>query len=398
MSMVKKMKSRAIGLLVIALFALSLTLGCGKVAETPAQPAGSNADPNGAVKYFGSLSVEIRDAYTGMGLQGAKVRLEQISKITGGDGVAIFQERISGSKQLSASMEGYHNYSGRVEIIADKHIYLQVDLVPKEISSIDSESSAFQEIISYALSDRSAFIVYKTSSEISEGLVCYGKDPDHLESVAANLESGKTNSATLMFLDSGSTYFYRIKCKDASGNMLISAIRSFSLPEFNLALGKAVSGTFDQLPPNDTYVNQEKDVLSRAVDGVTGYFQGMATSGSIGNQDQEVTIDLGGIYPLNSIISYWRSLAYPENFCVRLSKDKLNWSEVRSDIDAGRGAFARSDAGDPMRVVNTLLGGMQARYLQILIKKGSPYYVKHSDWDFVQLMEVEVFSDAGQDS
>ena len=35
--------------------------------------------------------------------------------------------------------------------------------------------------------------------------------------------------------------------------------------------------------------------------------------------------------------------------------------------------------------------GAEARYVQVLIEKGSPYFVKHTDWDFVQLMEVEVF-------
>jgi hypothetical protein len=117
----------------------------------------------------------------------------------------------------------------------------------------------------------------------------------------------------------------------------------------------------------------------------------MATSSSIRKGDQNVTIDLGSSYPISSVVSYWRALAYPESFSVNLSEDGRTWTELQSKINAGEGGFARSDAGDPMRVVSTDAGGARGRFVQILIEKDSPYYAKHGDWDFVQLMEVEVF-------
>lgn len=243
----------------------------------------------------------------------------------------------------------------------------------------------------YTVSSGRAIIVYKTSIGAVAGQVLYGRDPVKLDSLAANMESGVISSATLSGLDPSFAYFYRVKAWDANGNVVESAVKSFRPQRTNLALGKKVTGTFVYLPPSDPLVDSKKDVLSRTVDGVTSYFKGMATSGSVRTGNQTVTVDLGGSYPLDSVVSYWRALAYPEDFSVRVSNDAATWRDISSKINAGEGAFARSDAGDPMRVVSTPAMGEAARYVQVFVPKDSPFFVKHANWDFVQLMEVEVY-------
>jgi hypothetical protein len=174
--------------------------------------------------------------------------------------------------------------------------------------------------------------------------------------------------------------------------MIESPVYNFRPPRANVALGKAVTGTFNNLPPNDQLVKKNGNILARIVDGRTNYFNSMATSGPVPGSDQQVTIDLGGTYQLDSVIAYWRALAYPESFAVKASSDNANWVALAADLNAAEGAFARSDGGDPMRVTNTPAGNTMARFLQIVIPKNSPFYVKHANWDFVQLMEVEVLT------
>jgi hypothetical protein len=266
----------------------------------------------------------------------------------------------------------------------------QVRIAEVQVLPARDLSFKLQDVNAYAVSARRAIIVYKTSIGAVTGQVLYGRDPVKLDNLAANMESGVVNSATLSGLNPDVVYFYKVKAWDANGNMVESDAKSFRPQRTNLALGKKVTGTFIYLPPSDPLVDSKKDVLSRCVDGITSYFKGMATSGSVHGADQVVTIDLGGSYPIDSIICYWRALAYPESFSIKVSDDGKAWRAISSN-NAGEGAFARSDAGDPMRVVSASANGETARYIQVFVAKDSPYYVKHANWDFVQLMEVEVY-------
>jgi hypothetical protein len=266
----------------------------------------------------------------------------------------------------------------------------QVKIADIQILPAEGLSFKIEEVKPYAVGDKKAIIVYRTSIGAAKGQVLYGRNPAKLDKMAVNMESGAINSVTLTDLEPGLVYFYKVKAWSAYGAVAESDAMTLRPASSNVALGRPVTGTFTQLPPNDPLVDQRKNVLSRCVDGVTGYFKGMATSGSLTAADQQVTIDLGASYPINSIVCYWRALAYPEDYSVRLSGDKVNWKDI-SKLNAGEGAFARSDAGDPLRVVNAAGNGESARYVQVLIKKGSPYYAKHANWDFVQLAEVEVY-------
>ena len=261
-----------------------------------------------------------------------------------------------------------------------------------EVQVLAAKNLSFNliEVRPYSMGSQRAIIVYKTSIGAVAGQVLYGKDPNNLDRIAANTQSGVFNSAVLTDLDPKRLCYFKVKAWDAFGNMVESVVDSFKPSAVNLAFGKNVTGTFTELPPNDSLVDRSKPVLARAVDGITGYFKGMATSGSLKKQDQEVTVDLGSNRRIDSVISYWRALAYPESYSVKISNDNIKWTDVASQVNAADGAFIRSDAGDPVKVVNTPAGGASARYVKVFVSKDSPYFVKHSAWDFVQLMELEV--------
>jgi|GEM_PF-1435861 len=268
-----------------------------------------------------------------------------------------------------------------------------VKLAEIEVFPAVGQSMNIKEKDAYVVTDTMAVIKYKTSIGSSKGFVLYGKSPKELSKVAPNQENGVVNSATIYGLNPQEGYYYKIQVEDIYGNKVVSDAKRFETLNENVAFGKPVSGTFTELPPRDKYVSRSGDVISRITDGSTSYFTSMATSRSLSDADQVATIDLGKVYSLKNIISYWRKLAYPEDFTVMVSEDGKSWSTVKRGLNAGDGAFSRSDAGDPMVVLNTPASGKKARYIQIFIPKGSAFFHKHDEWNFVQLMEVKVFAD-----
>lgn len=244
----------------------------------------------------------------------------------------------------------------------------------------------------FPLSGRRAIVSYKTTMASARGIILYGKNQKKLDQFGQNIESGALNSILLSKLDPAALYYCTIKAWNESGNMALSELSYLNPLIVNLASGKDVSGTFTVLPPNDPLVNRVKPVLPRIVDSDIEVFGGMATSGSIKNKDQEVIIDLSESHLLRSIVLFWRAIAYPENFSVSVSNNKTIWREVASGINAGEGAFIRSGDGEPIRVVNIPVEDQLARYIKVFIPKNSSFYVKDEDWDYVQLMEIEVLS------
>lgn len=270
----------------------------------------------------------------------------------------------------------------------DKVRIAEIEVFPamgQKLSVIDKDA--------YVVTDQTAVIFYKTSIGTTKGRVLYGTDPSTLVGSAPNQESGVENSATIYGLKAGTGYYYKIEATDLFGNIVESDLGRFETLTTNVASKRPVSGTFTELPPKDPFVEKTKPVLQRVVDSSTSYFTSMATSRSIYASDQYVTIDLGREYSIKNIQTYWRKLAYPEDYSILVSSDKVNWKTVAKGLDAGKGAFSRSDAGDPMQIVSVPVKDTPGRYVKVYIKKGSSFFHKHSDWNFVQLMEVKVFSD-----
>jgi len=246
----------------------------------------------------------------------------------------------------------------------------------------------------YVITDTTCMIIYKTSIGAAGGSVKYGTNPNKLDRTSTNSESGVDNSVVLSGLRPKTTYYYQVNSTDFYGNNVSSAVKSFTTDSENVALKKKVTGTFIYFP-NERFVKDgiDSEILARVTDGGTSYFTAMAMSGPVNDSDQYVTIDLGKPYRIKNIISYWRRLAYPESLIVQVSDNNSDWRTIDSGLDVGKGALARSDAGDPMKVVSTSAKGDSGRYVKLLVKKGSPIYHKHAEWNFIQLMEVKVFAE-----
>jgi hypothetical protein len=263
-----------------------------------------------------------------------------------------------------------------------------------EVQAFPSMGQKFSIISAsdYAVTENSCVVMYRTSIGAAGGTVNYGLSPNRMDKIAGYSESGIDNSALLTDLSPNTNYFYQIRAADNNGNSAISQVGNFTTRSENLALKKRVSGTFVYLPL-DKYVKpgEPDEVLSRVTDGGTSYFTSMASSGTISDYDQYVVIDLEKSYRIKNIVSYWRKLAYPESLTVQVSDNNSDWTTVTDTADAGTGGFARSETGDPVEVLNT--AGAPGRYIKLLVKKGSPYFHKHANWGFVQLMEVKAYAE-----
>lgn len=273
------------------------------------------------------------------------------------------------------------NPQGKTVKIAEVEVYPSVN-----------QKFTLDQVSEYAAMDTSFIIMYKTSIGAASGTITYGTNPNNMDKSAGNSSSGVVNSVVILGLKPRTTYFYQVSATDYYGNTVSSKVLSFTTVSENVALHKMVTGTFTELPKGERFAKPgtADQILSRVTDGGTSYFTAMATSGSVPGADQYVVIDLGKSYNLKSISSYWRNLSYPESLTVQVSGNGIDWKTLESGLNAGAGAFARSDAGDPMNIVN--VKGDSGRYIKLLVPKGSPIYCKHSDWDFVQLMEVKAFA------
>ena len=265
-----------------------------------------------------------------------------------------------------------------------------VKIAEVQIFPAVNQKIAIGETSAYIVMDNKAIITTKTNIGAASASVLYGLAPASLKQKATINEVGEVTSATLTDLTPRRTYYYKVRVWDYFGNMAESPVKQFAPGKENIALGKKVLGTFTALPPKDPYVDAKKDVLSRITDGSTSYFTAMATSRSLNNEDQYAIIDLGKQYSIDEVVTYWRNLAYPQDFIITVSNDNQTFFDGVQKQNAGKGAFDRSDAGDPMRVFRSSLAGVTARYVKVLVQKGSSCFQKHADWDFVQLMEVEI--------
>lgn len=190
-------------------------------------------------------------------------------------------------------------------------------------------------------------------------------------------------------------YYCIIESTDSSGYKVNTGERWFVTPENNVALRQPVTGTFTAWPA-DASVRRDSEPLRRVTDGDGDYFTGMATSGEVTAETQWVTVDLGREYPLDRVITVWRSLAYPKAFRLEVSRDGLDFSALAGPLDAGGGVFGHSESGTPQVTLTTPGDGRRGRYVRLIVPRGSPCYQKHAQWKFVQLMELKAIPRDGE--
>jgi hypothetical protein len=324
----------------------------------------------------------------------AKYWQDEASNLDASTGIL---DNASGTIVMSVSLKGKTQYSKFLQIMIPAGTSTSnsrgnnVRIAEIEVYPAAQQAFTMGTTDIYALTNDAAYIKYNTSIGAANGSANYGLDPAKMSKVAVNAVSGAVNSIALTDLTQKATYFFQLRASDYYGQNAGSKVLSFVTPGTNVALGKKVTGTFSNLPPKDALVESGSadQVLSRVTDGKTGYFKYMATSGSIPTTDQYVVVDLGKTYALKNIVSYWRKLAYPESLTVQVSDDNATWTTVADNVNCGNGVYSYSEDGDPLIVVNS--PASPARYIKLLVKKGSQFFHKHSEWDFVQLMEVKAF-------
>ena len=223
------------------------------------------------------------------------------------------------------------------------------------------------------------------------GTVYFWKNDNLLDSKFVELKDYKDIFNTeFKDLEYNSVYNMKFDGNDSFNRHFETEKLKFTTKENNIALNKKCEGTFnvkvsDMFEPKDSFA-----VINRVNDNSTNYFNGIATSENIDDTDQWAIIDFDEIYPLKLIMIFWRKLCYPIDYKVEISLDKSNWKTLYKSINAGNGFEMNSDSGDPMNVVMHSVNKESARYLRITAMRGK-YWVKHKNWNYIQLNEVKVF-------
>lgn len=209
--------------------------------------------------------------------------------------------------------------------------------------------------------------------------------------VAADNGMDTRHAVVLPRLTPQTRYDYLIEATDAAGYTVNTGTRSFATGEQNVAWRRPARGTFDRTSA-DANVEPATDPQARITDGDDAYFTGMALSGDPADTDQWAEIDLGRNWAVSEVRTVWRTLAYPRAFALYGSTDGRRWELIADRLDARTGAAGRSRRGDPILTLATPAADRSYRYVKVVVPAGSPYSVKHADWDYVQLMELKVLS------
>ncbi len=184
-------------------------------------------------------------------------------------------------------------------------------------------------------------------------------------------------------------YEYKITAIDKRG-FKTEYTGKFTTGEHNIALGKKVEGTFTNHYIGDIFT-LKGDILKRVTDGSFSYKDGMAVSGDPAFSSQFVIIDLGRVYEIEKIITYWRALAYPYFYYLYFSKDKKEWKRYKNIINLkDKKKIYIKGVGVPLKIGETKVN-LKTRYIKIFIPRNVPYYRKFPHYRFLQLMEVKVY-------
>lgn len=235
------------------------------------------------------------------------------------------------------------------------------------------------------------------------------------QSYFTNVESKPTFDTRHVFefkdLVPNHIYSYMAHMTDFRGMSVSNPKAYISTAEMNIARGKRViAGTFTQLREPGFQgggVNIGDTVLQRVTDNQLGYFTGMAHSGGVSGADQFAVIDLGRVYTLESHATVWRQLAYPYYYEMQTSLDNKKWTTtcVLPPERMGQVQRTRSGSGDPLvvaggpfndsperaRAEGRPLERVKARYVKLVVPKGSKFYKKHKAWDNLDLAEIKIY-------
>ena len=185
-------------------------------------------------------------------------------------------------------------------------------------------------------------------------------------------------------------YFCKISIKDNKNNSFTTNYQ-FETGEYNIALNKKVEGTFKNPYIADVF-QLKGNILKRVTDGSFNYKTGMAVSFDPMKSDQFVLVDLGKIQAIEKIITYWRALAYPHFYFISFSNDNIKWEKLKKVVNLKKQKSTHiKGSGIPLIIGETDIKNIKTRYVKIFIPKGTPYYKKYSQYNFLQLIELKIY-------
>lgn len=155
----------------------------------------------------------------------------------------------------------------------------------------------------------------------------------------------------------------------------------------NIALNKPVFGTFNRLPES-RYVDDTTPAITRVNDGKWEWYRGMAASGELGSQGQFVYVNLEKTARVRSVKTVWHAFYHPGSYFIVYGTDGRKWQSLARNRRDFRDMIAPDNS--PVKVDDAETG-FNAQYVGIVINRGEKVYGKHSDKNYVELMELEVY-------
>lgn len=124
------------------------------------------------------------------------------------------RQAILGSATPTASLSGKTVTGGRLNIFAA--LNLSNDQTPPQISSISSQPGSTTAVINW------------TTNEPASTEVLYGTDQNNLNQTYSDANLTLNHQAGLSGLNTLTTYYFRVRSRDAAGNVSTSAVQSFT--------------------------------------------------------------------------------------------------------------------------------------------------------------------------
>jgi|694.fasta_scaffold17012_6 subtilisin family serine protease len=124
------------------------------------------------------------------------------------------RQAILGSATPTASLSGKTVTGGRLNIFAA--LNLSNDQTPPQISSISSQPGSTTAVITW------------TTNEPASTEVLYGTDQNNLNQTYSDANLTLNHQAGLSGLNTLTTYYFRVRSRDAAGNVTTSAVQSFT--------------------------------------------------------------------------------------------------------------------------------------------------------------------------
>lgn len=272
---------------------------------------------------------------------------------------------------------------------------LNGNLIIGSVASFKTKGIPLPKIVNLAVEKASPFSVelawgFNVPCRMELGIEKAAAEPVKRHETKALKSAGRLRIGKLM---PETKYRYRITGTDKFNNRTVQE-GDFTTPAENIALGKKAYGTFYY--PVDGYgIKYDFALFKRITDGNRD-MEGMVESGNVATGDQMAIVDLGNDFKIRNATVIWRGIAYSRAFNLDVSKDMKNWTGVKKGIDArkdGSKILSRGEHGLFLRTVDVNCSGTEARYVRILLPKGSaagsdlPFDAK----PFLQLAEIEAY-------